>query len=110
MVLSGDELRPGVRLSESESGPVGSADQPAGAFGSRRAETGTSRATPVAAVTPSGQEVEIAEVIATEQVVPSWTPASKALPQTGSMLPLTAVLGILCLAAGFGLCAAPKKA
>jgi hypothetical protein len=65
---------------------------------------------PVAAVTPSGQEVEIAEVIATEQVVPSWTPASKALPQTGSMLPLTAVLGILCLAAGFGLCAAPKKA
>jgi hypothetical protein len=66
--------------------------------------------TPVAAVTPSGEEVEITEVIATAQVVPAPVLASQALPQTGSMLPLVALLGMLCLVGGFGLRSAQQKA
>jgi hypothetical protein len=47
---------------------------------------------PVKAVEPSGEEVEIAEVVATES-----------LPATGSPLPLFGVLGLLALGAGLTL-------
>jgi LPXTG-motif cell wall-anchored protein len=55
-------------------------------------------ATPVKAVAPSGEEIELAEVVATQPVLPqeaSQTP----LPQTGSDLPLLALAGVLALAA-----------
>ena len=52
--------------------------------------------TPVKAVEPSGEEVEIAEVIDTVAVPP-------ALPSTGSSLPLLGLLGLLAAGAGLGL-------
>jgi hypothetical protein len=48
---------------------------------------------PVKAVQPTGEEVEVAEVVATEAV----------LPTTGSPLPLMGVLGVLALGAGLTL-------
>ncbi|HTZ94968.1 MAG TPA: hypothetical protein VMB18_01135 [Terriglobales bacterium] len=48
---------------------------------------------PVKAVQPTGEEVEVAEVVATEA----------ALPATGSPLPLLGVLGVLALGAGLTL-------
>lgn len=50
---------------------------------------------PVKAVQPSGEEVEIAEVV--ETVSPA------ALPETGSSLPLLGLLGLLAVGAGFAL-------
>ncbi len=52
--------------------------------------------TPVKAVEPSGEEVEIAEVVET-------VAAPAALPTTASPLPLLALLGLLALGAGFAL-------
>ena len=52
--------------------------------------------TPVKAVEPSGEEVEIAEVVDTVAVPP-------ALPETGSQLPLLGLLGVLAVGAGLGL-------
>ena len=52
--------------------------------------------TPVKAVEPSGEEVEIAEVVDTVAVPP-------ALPETGSPLPLLGLLGVLAVGAGLGL-------
>jgi hypothetical protein len=63
---------------------------------------------PVKAVTPSGEEVEMAEVVATQEVAQAAPPAS--LPQTGSLLPLVGLLGLLSLAGGFTLRAVAQKA
>jgi hypothetical protein len=52
--------------------------------------------TPVKAVEPSGEEVEIAEVI-------------EALPSTGSPLPLLGLLGLLAVSAGLGLRFIPAR-
>lgn len=52
--------------------------------------------TPVKAVEPSGEEVEIAEVVDTVAPAP-------ALPSTGSSLPLLGLLGLLAVSAGFAL-------
>jgi hypothetical protein len=49
--------------------------------------------TPVKAVEPSGEEVEVAEVVAT----------SEALPTTASPLPLVGLLGLLAVGAGLAL-------
>ncbi len=56
--------------------------------------------TPVKAVEPSGEEVEIAEVVDT---------VAPALPSTGSPLPLLGLLGLLALSAGFGLRFVPTR-
>jgi len=55
---------------------------------------------PVKAVKPTGEEVEIAEVIETEQ---------PALPTTASPLPLLGILGLLSLGAGLALRATEVK-
>ncbi len=64
--------------------------------------------TPVKAVSPSGEELEITEVVATEEV--TQAPAPQSLPQTGSSLPLVGLLGFLSLAGGFTLRAVAQKA
>lgn len=63
--------------------------------------------TPVTGVTPSGNEVDVAEVVTTKEVVVSDMPAS--LPQTGSSLPLYGLIGLLSLATAVGLRAAVKN-
>lgn len=63
--------------------------------------------TPVTGVTPSGNEVDVAEVVITKEVVVSDMPAS--LPQTGSSLPLFGLIGFLSLAAAVGLRVAAKN-
>jgi hypothetical protein len=63
---------------------------------------------PVKAVTPSGEEIEVAEVVASQEVIPQEAPA-KSLPQTASHLPLVALLGLLSSLAGFGLLLAARN-
>jgi len=63
---------------------------------------------PVMAVEPSGNEVEIAQVVtpppAAETLVAQATPAAEpALPKTASPLPLIALLGLLALGGGLTL-------
>jgi hypothetical protein len=58
--------------------------------------------TPVKAVEPSGEEVEIAEVVDTVAVPP-------ALPSTGSPLPLLGLLGLLAVGTGIGLRFMPTR-
>ncbi len=57
---------------------------------------------PVTAVEPSGEEVEIAEVVDTVAVPP-------ALPSTGSPLPLLGLLGVLAVGTGLGLRFMPTR-
>lgn len=63
--------------------------------------------TPVKAVTPSGDEIEVTEVIATQTVTPSEVPAS--LPKTGSSLPLLMWAGLLALGGSFALRVAARR-
>jgi len=63
---------------------------------------------PVKAVTPSGDEVEVTEVIATEQVTSDPEPPSS-LPKTGSYLPLAGLTGLLALGCSFTLRAAARR-
>lgn len=62
---------------------------------------------PVAAVTPSGDEIEVTEVIATQTVTPSEVPTS--LPKTGSPLPLLLWAGLLTLGASLALGVAARR-
>ncbi len=63
--------------------------------------------TPVTAVKPSGEEVEIAQAVtpppATETLVAQSTPPAPELPKTASPLPFIAILGLLALAGGLTL-------
>jgi hypothetical protein len=63
---------------------------------------------PVKAVTPSGEEIEIAEVVAFQPVTPQEA-TSNPLPKTASSLPLWGLLGLLSLVAGFTLRLATRK-
>ena len=56
---------------------------------------------PVKAVTPSGEEIEVTEVIATQPVTASVAPSS--LPKTGSSLPLLGWAGLLALGGSLAL-------
>jgi len=58
--------------------------------------------TPVKAVEPSGEEVEIAEVVDTVAI-------PQALPSTGSPLPLLGLLGLLVVGTGVGLRLMPTR-
>jgi LPXTG-motif cell wall-anchored protein len=62
---------------------------------------------PVKAVTPSGEEIEISEVIASQPIAASAVPNS--LPKTGSPLPLLGLAGLLALASSVGLRMAARK-
>lgn len=63
---------------------------------------------PVKAVTPSGEEIEIAEVVAFQPVIPQEA-TTNPLPKTASSLPLFGLLGLLSLVAGLGLRLAARK-
>jgi LPXTG-motif cell wall-anchored protein len=56
--------------------------------------------TPVKAVSPSGEEIEISEIIATQEVLPTEAaPTPTSLPKTGSSLPLLLLAGLFSLGA-----------
>ena len=60
------------------------------------ADTAQIKQMPVKAIVPSGDEVEITEIVAMQPVIPQEaTPTS--LPQTGSTLPLVLACGLLAL-------------
>lgn len=74
--------------------PVKPADEPAVAL----------REAPIKAVTPKGEEVEVA------QVIPPRTEVAQAeLPKTASQLPLLGLLGLLALGSGFALSLISKR-
>ena|ERR1017187_6872180 len=63
---------------------------------------------PVKAVSPSGEEIEIAELVAFQPVIPQEA-TTNPLPKTASSLPLWGLLGLLSLVAGFTLRLATRK-
>jgi hypothetical protein len=70
---------------------------------------------PVQAVKPTGEEVQVAEVVETPPEVavakpPVEVAAAQSLPQTASTLPLVGLIGLLSLGAGIGLLVAVKHA
>lgn len=62
---------------------------------------------PVKAVTPSGEEIEITEVIASQPVAANA--AASSLPKTGSFLPLLGWAGLLALGSSVGLRVAARR-
>ncbi len=76
-------------------------------------EPGTSTAevkqVPVNAVTPSGDEIEITEIVASQPFAMPQEAATDSLPKTASSLPLWGLLGLLSLAASFTLQWATRK-
>ena len=64
--------------------------------------------TPVKAVTPSGDEIEIAEVVLSQPLTANATPPSS-LPKTGSYLPLLGLAGLLALGTSVGLRIAARR-
>jgi hypothetical protein len=67
------------------------------------ADTSRIKQTPVKAINPSGEEIEITEIVATEPlVVPVEAPANS-LPKTGSSLPFLEAAGLMVLAVAVAL-------
>ena len=64
---------------------------------------------PVKAVTPTGDEIEIADMIAGQPVDMPEEAAANSLPKTASSVPLLGLLGLLSLAAGLALRLAPQR-
>jgi hypothetical protein len=77
------------------------------------AEVETLQTAPIIAVKPTGEEVEVTEVVETPpaEVAAAETPAPIAtLPQTASPLPLVGLIGLLSLGAGLALWGLSKRA
>jgi hypothetical protein len=65
---------------------------------------------PVVAVKPTGEEVQVAEVVELPPEVAAAKPVEvAALPQTASYLPLVGLIGLLSLGAWFGVSALSKR-
>jgi hypothetical protein len=64
---------------------------------------------PIKAATPSGEEIELAEIIASQPLVMPQEAATNSLPRTASSLPLWGLLGLMSLGAGFALRLAARK-
>jgi hypothetical protein len=62
------------------------------------ADTSQIKLTPVKAVNPSGEEIEITEVVATLPIVVPVEAPVNSLPKTGSLLPLLELAGFVALA------------
>lgn len=90
-----------TELAKQTSRPVLSMPEPA------PAEPQQIKQAAVKAVTPSGEEIEYTEVIATQPVAANSTPS--ALPKTGSFLPLIGLAGLIALASSVGLRKAARK-
>lgn len=56
--------------------------------------------TPVKAVSPSGEEIEITEIVASAPVIVPVEASQDSLPKTGSILPLLELTGLLSLGTG----------
>lgn len=67
------------------------------------------REAPLKAVKPTGEEVEIDEVVETPPAQTTNADAPARLPQTASPLPLLALIGLLSLGAGLALWVFPKR-
>src|SRR5579872_420094 len=74
------------------------------------------RQAPIMAIKPTGEEVQLAEVVTpppalTETQVAAETPAvvEKTLPATASEMPLIALFGLLALGGGFAIRAVAKR-
>ncbi|MGC2449065.1 MAG: hypothetical protein WA477_15560 [Candidatus Sulfotelmatobacter sp.] len=68
---------------------------------------------PIEAVAPTGDPVELAQVVEPPPVVttePAAAPVATSLPKGASSLPLIAMLGLLAIGVGFGLSAFSKQA
>ena len=63
----------------------------------------------VKAMSPSGEELEIADLIATQPVMPREAATPDSLPTTASAVPAWGLLGLLSLVAGFTLRLATRK-
>ena len=66
---------------------------------------------PVEAVAPTGEPIELAQVVEPPPVAtqPATVASNEQLPKTASPLPLIALIGLLTLLAGFGLSAFSKR-
>jgi hypothetical protein len=68
---------------------------------------------PLTAVKPTGEEVEIAQVVtpppAQQKETSDATERMEQLPQTASLLPLLGLIGLLSLGAGFALMGISKR-
>jgi hypothetical protein len=64
--------------------------------------------TPVKAVTPNGDEIEVSEVVLSQPLTANATPPSS-LPKTASYLPLLGLAGLLAIATSFGLRMAARR-
>jgi hypothetical protein len=74
------------------------------------ADTSQIKLTPVKAVNPSGEEIEITEVVVTLPIVVPVEAPVTSLPKTGSLLPLLESAGLVALALAIVLRLAAQKA
>ncbi len=65
---------------------------------------------PVEAVAPTGDPVELAQVVEPPPAAAATQPAADPLPQTASSLPMIALIGLIMIGAGFALSAFSKRA
>ena len=71
----------------------------------------TLKTAPIEAVAPTGDPVELAQVVeAPPADEPVTVAAAEPLPATASQLPLIALIGLLTIGAGFALSAFSKRA
>lgn len=69
----------------------------------------TLKTAPIEAVAPTGEPVELAQVVEPPPADPVMVAAADPLPKTASSLPLIALLGLLAIGAGFALSAFSKR-
>jgi hypothetical protein len=74
------------------------------------ADTSQIKQTPVKAVIPSGEEIEITEVVLTQPVVVPVEAPINSLPKTGGLLPLLESAGLVALCAAIVIRVAAQKA
>jgi len=72
-------------------------------------DTAQIKQVPIKAATPSGEEIELAEIVASQPLVMPQEAATNSLPRTASSLPLWGLLGLMSLGAGFALRLAARK-
>jgi LPXTG-motif cell wall-anchored protein len=65
---------------------------------------------PVEAVAPTGDPVELAQVVEPPPAAAATQPAADPLPQTASSLPMIALIGLIMIGAGLALSAFSKRA
>ena len=65
---------------------------------------------PIEAVALTGEPVELTQVVEAPPAPPTTVASAEPLPKTASSLPLIALMGLLTIAAGFGLSAFAKRA